>query len=103
MIWKSCDLQIQENQTVDALGNPTGTSWNTVKKTVCRFTPWTDEQISLESREVTRNEQRFAIPISFADFPKCSHVVIDGIRQEITQKIDLTPRYTVIQVKVYKE
>lgn len=103
MIWKSCDLQIIMKQTEDALGNQTGGEWHTIKKTVCRFTPWTDEQISLESREVTRNEQRFAIPISFADFPKCSHVVIDGIRQEITQKIDLTPRYTVIQVKVYKE
>ena len=51
----------------------------------------------------TENEQRFAIPVLFSDFPECSHAVIDGVRQEITQKIDLAPRYTVIQVKVYKE
>lgn len=103
MIWKSCDLQIKEGQTEDVLGNQTGGKWSTVKKTVCRFTPWTDEQISLEGREVTRNEQRFAIPVLFSGFPECSHAVIDGVRQEITQKIDLAPRYTVIQVKVYKE
>ena len=90
MIWKSCDLQIKEGQTEDVLGNQTGGKW-------------TDEQISLEGREVTRNEQRFAIPVLFSDFPECSHAVIDGVRQEITQKIDLAPRYTVIQVKVYKE
>ena len=93
MIWKSCDLQIKEGQTEDVLGNQTGGKWST----------WTDEQISLEGREVTRNEQRFAIPVLFSDFPECSHAVIDGVRQEITQKIDLAPRYTVIQVKVYKE
>ena len=64
MIWKSCDLQIKEGQTEDVLGNQTGGKWSTVKKTVCRFTPWTDEQISLEGREVTRNEQRFRIFLS---------------------------------------
>lgn len=103
MIWKPCRLQIITNQTKDALGNMTSGEWITVKETFCRVTPWTDEQIALEGREVTRNEQRFAIPISFELFPKCTHAIIEGIRQEITQMIDLTPRYTVIQVKVYKE
>lgn len=103
MIWKSCDLQIIMKQTEDALGNQTGGEWHTIKKTVCRFTPWTIDDISLEGREATRNEQRFAVPIPFDEFPDCTHAVIDGIQQKITQKIDLTPRYTVIQVKVYKE
>lgn len=103
MIWKACLLQIVSGQTEDALGNPTGGQWQTVLKTFARLTPWTDEQISIEGREVTRNEQRFAIPISFASFPECTHAVIDNVRQEIVEKIDLSPRYTVIQVKVYKE
>lgn len=103
MIWKPCRLQVITNQTEDALGNMVGGEWQTVKETTCRFTPWTDEQIAFEDREVTRNEQRFAIPIPYDIFPVCTHAVIDGIRQEIKQKIDLTPRYTVIQVKVYKE
>lgn len=103
MIWKECLLQKKTDQTEDALGNLVGGEWTTVLDTFCRFTPWTDDQIALEGREVTRNEQRFAIPIPFASFPDCSHAVIDGVRQKIAQTIDLTPRYTVIQVEVYKE
>ena len=103
MIWKPCQLQIIAGQTEDALGNAVGGEWQTVKNTFCRFTPWTDEQVSLEGREVTKNEQRFAIPIPFISFPQCTHAVIDSHRQKITQKIDLAPRYTVIQVEVYKE
>ena len=103
MIWKRCQLQLITGQTEDDLGNMTGGSWQTVQETVCRFTPWTDEQITLEGREVTKNEQRFAIPMSFTQFPACTHAVIDGHRQKITQVIDFSPRYTVIQVEVYKE
>ena len=96
-------MQIATGQTKDELGNMVGGVWDTVRETVCRFTPWTDEQIALEGREVTKNEQRFAIPIFFDAFPACTHAVIDGRRKKIKQKIDLTPRYTVIQVEVYKE
>ena len=103
MIWKRCQLQIITGQTEDALGNMTGGTWQTVKDTFCRFTPWTDEQTALEGRDVTRNEQRFAVPIPFNRFPACTHAVIDEHRQKITRVIDLSPRYTVIQVEVYKE
>lgn len=103
MIWKPCFLQKPTEQGEDELGNLTGGEWQTIKETSARFTPWTAEQAALEGREVTRNEQRFAIPIPFRSFPECTYAVIDGVRQKITQKIDLFPRYTVIQVKVYKE
>lgn len=103
MIWKPCQLQILTNQTEDALGNMIGGDWKTVGGTVCRFTPWTDEQIALEGREVTRNEQRFVIPIPFNEFPTCTHAVINGVRQKIMQIIDLSPRWSVIQVEVYKK
>lgn len=103
MIWKPCQLQIIIGQKKDELGNFVGGEFETVCETRARFTPWTDEQIALEGREVTRNEQRFAIPISYDNFPDCTHAVIDGVRQKIKEKIDLTPRYTVIQVEVYKK
>ena len=48
MIWKPCSLQTITGQTEDALGNMTGGEWDTVKETFARFTPWTDEQITLE-------------------------------------------------------
>ena len=103
MIWKPCQLQIVRNQTEDALGNMVGGEWQTVKDTSCRFTPWTDQQIAMDNRGITKNEQRFAIPIPFASFPICTHAVIDGVRQKIKEKIDLAPRYTVIQVEVHKK
>lgn len=103
MIWESCQLQVLTGQTKDTLGNMVGGEWQTVKNTYARFTPWTDEQIALEGRDVTKNEQRFAIPIPFGHFPNCTHAVISGYRQKINQKINLAPRYTVIQVRIYKE
>lgn len=102
MIWKTCTLYDLQKTGTDQLGNDVVAPVE-VKSTFARFTPWTDEQIALEGRTVTENEQRFAIPIPFDNFPACRLAEIDGVMQEITQKIDLTPRYTVIQVKVYKE
>lgn len=103
MIWKHCILQFNDGYIPDQLGNIIPGEWQTVRDTFCRFTPWTDQQIALEGREVTRNEQRFAVPIPFSQFPKCTHAVIDGHRQKIKEVIDLAPRYTVIQVEIYKE
>lgn len=103
MIWKTCLLQKKTGQSEDALGNLVGGEWETVEETQCRYTPWTDGQILVDTRRVTKNEQRFAIPIMFDDFPDCTHAVIDGVRQKIKEKIDITPRYTAIQVEVYKE
>ena len=103
MIWKPCILQKKRKTGEDALKNPIY-DWVDVKRTRVMETPWTDEQIALEDRDTTRNEQRFAIPVPYPCFPKkCERAVIDGHSQEITQIIDLSPRYTVIQVKVYKE
>lgn len=104
MIWKPCTLEALTGQTEDALGNLVGSEWETLEETFARFTPWTDEQVALEGRDVTRNEQRFALRIPYNRFPgKATHAVIAGRRQKIKEVIDLCPRYTVIQVKVYKE
>ncbi len=102
MIWKKCLLKAKEKVGEDALKNPLY-EWNTVCETRARFTPWTDEQIALDDREVTGNEQRFIIPLPRHRVPECQRAEIDGIEQEITQVIDLSPRWTAIQVKVYKE
>ncbi len=104
MIWQNCLLQELKNQTEDELGNMVGGDWQTIKKTSVRLTPWTDEQIKLEGREVTKNEQRFIVPIPYKQFPKkCKRVVIDKTPLEITKISDLSPRWSVIQVKCYKE
>lgn len=102
MIWKPCQLKAREKIEEDALRNPIY-EWKTVMETKARFTPWTDEQIALDDRDVTKNEQRFIIPLPRHRIPECQRAEIDGIEQEITQLIDLSPRWTAIQVKVYKE
>lgn len=101
MIWKQCRLLAKNQVGKDVLHNPQY-DYAVVKETIARSTPWTDEQISLEGREVTRNEQRFLLPIPFSAIPECQRAEIDGCIQEITQMIDLSPRYTVIQVRCYK-
>lgn len=102
MIWKSCVLQKKKKTGEDALKNPVY-GWADVKRTRARETPWTNKQIALEGRGVTQNEQWFAIPVPFVYFPECERAVIDDHAQEIMQKIDLSPRYTLIQVRAYKE
>lgn len=105
MIWKNCELRRLTGQTEDTLGNLDGGEWLTVKQSVCRSTPWTDEQIALEGREVTENVQQFILPMRYEDFPKdCTHVSIDGgSNQEIRQAMDLSHRWTLLQARVYKE
>lgn len=102
MMWQPCILQKKVKTGEDQLGNPVY-DWIDVARTTARFTPWTDEQIALEDREVTRNEQRFVIPIPYSFFPGCDRAVLNGCKQDIKQRIDLSPRYTVIQVRAYKE
>lgn len=103
MIWKSCDLQKRTNRQPDALGNMTGGDWEIVKATLARRTPWSTLGTDLDGRTVTRNEQWFLLPVPFAELPECTHAVIDGVRQEITELVDLTPRYTAVRVEVHKK
>ena len=102
MIWKKCILQKRRKVGEDALRNPVY-DWVDIMTTKARHTPWTDEQISLEGREVTRNEQQFIIPIRYEAFPRCQRAVINGILQEVTDVSDASPRWTIIRVKTYKE
>lgn len=101
MIWKKCVLLAKRQIGKDALGNPVNDLVE-VGRSTARFTPWTDEQTALEDREVTRNEQQFLIPLPYARFPACQAVELDGHRQEITQVVDFSPRFTLIRVKCYR-
>ncbi len=102
MKWKCCELIKEKKVAEDILHNPIYEQI-VVKTTRCRETPWTNNDINLDKREVTKNEQYFAIPIPFESFPDCSYVRIDGVVLEINQKIDLSPRWTVIKVKALKK
>lgn len=104
MIWKMCRLKKRADGTKDALGNLVGGAWETVAEKRCRYTPWTNEQIAVEDQKVTRNEQQFIFPVPVARFPACTHAEIDGgPLHEITMVSELSPRWTLIRVKAYKE
>lgn len=104
MIWKPCKLQVQKEQTIDALGNPTGGEWSKLMETYARRTPWDDVHTDADDRKVTHNEQHFVLPVSFSRFPAtATHAEIDGVRQKILEVIDLAPRYVAIRVEVYKK
>ena len=70
MIWKKCLLKAQERLGKMRL-RILCTNGRSCVRQEARSTPWTDEQIALDDREVTRNEQRFIIPIPYQRFPKC--------------------------------
>jgi len=102
MIWKHLTLWETVEIGKDRLNNPMLDN-RKVLTTIARVTPWTDEQIALEGRTITKNEQRYIIPVPFSTFPKCQKAEIDGHLLDITGIIDFSPRYTVIQVRIYKE
>lgn len=103
MMWKNCTLLRRVPSGTDSLENTVYT-WEEGLQTKARFTPWTDEQIALDSRGVTLNQQRFALPDPFETVKafKGEKAEIDGEEYSITEVIDLSPRYSVIQGKVYK-
>ncbi len=102
VIWKKCILLSEQKTGKDRLGNDVYELVEVASSKV-RESPWTDEQIALEGREVTKNEQRFLIPIKYRDFPRCQKARIEGRDLEITKVLDLSPRFTSIQVRIYKE
>ena len=104
MIWHPCKLYKNVEIGKDELDNPVYELQIVSNENLCcRHSPWTDEQIAVEGREVTKNEQQFVLPIPISKFSKCDHAEIDGKKLKITKTIDLSPRYTVIQVTVYKD
>lgn len=101
MIWEQVTLYGEsETRREDELGNA-------VKEPVeiyngrARHTPWTDQDILVNGRDVTMNEQQFAIPIDYEDIKNATVLEIDGYALDITQIIDLAPRWTIVQCKRY--
>lgn len=99
MIWKDISFLKRSETTADELGNPIY-DWIVVGTGQARETPWTDEQIAILGREVTRDEQRLAIPY---EAPDCERVIVDNVTYDVTEIVQHGPRYTVLQVKVTKQ
>jgi hypothetical protein len=60
-----------------------------------------DQQIALEGREVTKNEQLYAVPVSYDVVAFVKKAEVDGVMMKVIEVTDLSPRWSVIRVKVY--
>lgn len=102
MIWKNCTLyaEIIDAENTDELGNPIKETEQVWAGQV-RFTPWTDQQIALEGRDVTKNEQLYAVPAAYNDIWNAKKAELDGKTLKVIEVTDLGPRWSVIRVKVY--
>lgn len=102
MVWKDAEL-INFETTTDRLGNEVRTNTEAETKPVLlRPTPWTAEEILLDTREVTRTEQRFAVPLPYSTAARFNYARIEGTLYEITDTENLAPRWSVLHVKAYK-
>lgn len=103
MKWEDCALIGRKQTGEDELGNPLF-SVSDIKTCKARFTPWTNEEIQLEGREVTKNERKLLLRLSLHDYPStCSGLIVESVDYEITKVIDLSPRFVLLHVKRYKE
>lgn len=101
MKWIDCTLIGENESGKDELGNPIY-SLSDIRTCKARFTPWTNDEIQLEGRDVTRNERKLLLRLPFSAFPECTGVRLPDGNYEITQKMNLEPRFVLLQVKRYK-
>lgn len=102
MKWEDCILYAEtiDEENTDELGNPVkGTEQVWTGK--ARFTPWTDQQIALEGRDVTKNEQLYVVPVDYDVIEFVRKAEIDGVMMKVIEVTDMSPRWSVIRVKVY--
>lgn len=103
MMWKrGAVYALTDSGNEDELGNPIK-GRSVLWSGDMRFTPWTDDDITVNGRDVTKNEQRYAIPAPYETVKNAEQAELDGVMLSITSVSDLGPRWTMIQVKVHKQ
>lgn len=102
MKWEIATLISKVKTGEDALGNNIYEDKD-ISTVNVRFSPWNENQINLEDREVTLKEKQVIVAIPYKDFPKCENIRIEDNLFKIKQKIDLYPRFTMLQIKGYKD
>lgn len=111
MIWKKAIVySMTATGDTDELGNAVKVK-SEIWEGDARFTPWTVEEIQSngknlsnfgQSREVTKSEQMYALPVNYNTIQFAEQVELDGVLHDIISISELSPRWTLIQVRVYK-
>ena len=103
MIWKPCNL-LNTIKVEDELGNLVATiETKIVANTRARFSPLNTEQILADDREVTKTERQFVVPLSKSAVMQAEYAEMDGTMYAIKSVSELSPRWCVITVGVYKQ
>lgn len=102
MIWKNCTLKRAITET-DALDNVIQTgNYETIAETQARFTPWTLEEEQLLGLSVTKNTQKYALPVPFDTAKTATHAEVDGVTLTVKEKKSLAPRWTLVTVEAFR-
>ena len=101
MIWKTIELYRLVATDTDPLGNEVLEPQLSLT-TRCRETPWTDAEIALFGADISHNEQKVVIHEKLVETPKYCRIN-GGPLQEVIEAKDLSPRWTALRIRSYKE
>lgn len=96
MKWETITLETADTEK-DALGNTVEDGTYTKKAdTKARTTPWTMEEENLLGLDVTKNQQRMAVPLPYNTVREATHIKSRDIYLRIIEAHELAPRWTLI-------
>lgn len=101
MKWETATLIEKVKNGVDELGNVIY-SYQDVRNINFRYSPYEENEVNLENRDITLTQRKVVIPIRYSDFPDVNFLRIDDTKYRIKQKMDLSPRFTMLLIERYK-
>ena len=100
MRWTRVTIYTTVDGTEDELGNPVE-DVEELYNGRARISPWTDESVQANGREVTKNEMQFAVPCDYEKLKNAKVLENNCKAFDITEVTELSPRWTLITAKRY--
>lgn len=97
MKWETCTLINPEITDYDELGNEIRIDAD-VQTVFGRFTPFTETDLHIEGRTVTKNSRKVLIRKPLSGILSCEKIQIDGLQYYISEK-SAAGRFTVLYVE----
>lgn len=97
MKWETCTLVNPEITGYDELGNEIKKDAD-VQTVFGRFTPFTETDLRIEGRTVTKNSRKVLIRKPLSGILPCEKIQIDGLRYRISEK-SAAGRFTILYVE----
>lgn len=97
MKWETCTLVNPEITGYDELGNEIKKDAD-VQTVFGRFTPFSETDLHIEGRTVTKNSRKVLIRKPFSGILPCEKIRIDGLQYYISEK-SAAGRFTILYVE----